>query len=373
MKKKVMIIIPSLRIGGGAERVASSLTKELSERYYIYIITFYDYKSLYPYEGKYYSFKENLHFGRLIFRIFYIYNKIRKISPDIIISFLDYTSIFTIFTKILFHIKIPLIISVRSNPNLRYKGKLSYYKFLIKLLYPLKIINAVVPVTKEIKTILMKNFNIDKNKIYPIYNGTEIEKIKQKAKDKIEDNKNIFCNKQLIKFITVGTLKDVKAYDYLIIVFSSVIKIIPNSKLIIIGEGPLRNKLENLIEKYSLKNDVYLIGKKKNPFKYLARSDIFVLTSKYEGFPNVIIEAMACNLPIISTNCKTGPKEILGNGKFGILVNPLDFEELKKKMIFLAQDKSSREYFSKKSLDRVKAFDFTKISDDWINLIESYL
>jgi len=372
MKKKILFLIPTLRIGGGAERVLSSITKKLSEKYEIHILTIFHFNNLYPFKGKYYSLKENLYFGRLILRLFKIYKITRRISPDIIISFLEFTNIWITFVKILFHLKIPLIVSIRSNPNLFYSGSTRYYKFLIKFLYSLKIVNAIIPVTNEIKNILIMDYGITKNKLKTIYNGVDIELIKLLAKEEIIDFKEIFYNNELIKFITIGSLKEVKGHKYLITAFSKVVKEIPNSKLIIIGEGPLRKELEMLIEKLALSNNIILMGRKKNPYKYLSNTNIFILSSITEGFPNVLIEAMGLGLPIISTNCETGPKEILQNGKYGILVKIKNSEDLAKNMIALARNKIALTSFSKKSVQRVKKFQLQKILNNWIELIETY-
>lgn len=372
MKKKILFIIPTLRIGGGAERVVSLLTTNLSEKYEIHIITFFHFKNLYPFKGKYYSLKENLFFGRILFRIFKLYKMIRAISPDIIISFLEFSSTWTSFVKIIFNIKIPLIVSVRSNPNRYNVGSIIYYKFIIKFLYPLKIIDAIIPVSNEIKKILITDYGIDKNKLITIHNGIDIELINQKAKEEIFDYTEIFNNNNSIKFITVGSLSEVKGHKYLIKAFSKVVTEIPNSKLIIIGEGLLRKELEMLIEKESLKDKIILLGLKKNPYKYLSKANIFVLTSLFEGFPNVLIEAMALGLPIISTNCKTGPKEILQNGKNGVLVKTKDSEDLAKKMINLAKDNNTLRKLSKKSLQRIKSFRIQKILKLWLEVIETY-
>ncbi len=372
MKKKILFLIPTLRIGGGAERVLSSITQKLSEKYEIHILTIFHFNNLYPFSGKYYSLKENLHFGRLVFRIFKLYKMIRIISPDIIISFLEFTNTWISFVKLIFNVKIPLIVSVRSNPNLFYSGTTRYYKFLIKFFYSSKIVNAIIPVTNEIKKILIIDYGIDKNKLKTIHNGVDIELIKQLAQGEIIDFKEIFYDNELIKFITIGSLKEVKGHKYLITAFSKVVKNIPNSKLIIIGEGPLRKELELLIKELALSNDIILMGRKKNPYKYLSNTNIFILSSITEGFPNVLIEAMALGLPIISTNCETGPKEILQDGKYGILVKIKDSEDLAKNMITLARNKILLTGFSNKSVQRVRKFQLQKILNDWIELIETY-
>ena len=264
MKKRILILIPTLRIGGGAEKVASSLTLKLSKKYNIFILTFFHFKNLYHFKGTYYSLKENLHFGRLIFRLFNIYKFIKIISPDIIISFMDYTSLWVLLTKYLFSIKIPLIVSIRNNPNLQYMKIKKHYKLLIKKLYPLKRVNSIVAVSKEIREILIREYKIDKQKIITIYNGVDLKRIKNLANKRLPNHEIGFDDLKIIKFINIGSLLEKKGHEYLIKAYSKVINKIPNSKLFILGDGPLRTQLENLINRKQLKNKVVLLGKKNN-------------------------------------------------------------------------------------------------------------
>ena len=104
-----------------------------------------------------------------------------------------------------------------------------------------------------------------------------------------------------------------------------------------------------------MKNDIILLGLKTNPFKYLAKSDIFILSSITEGLGIVILEALACEIPIISTDC-VGPKEILENGHYGLLVKKRDSKELAKKMINLATNKELLIQYSKQSFKRAEFF-----------------
>ena len=111
---------------------------------------------------------------------------------------------------------------------------------------------------------------------------------------------------------------------------SIILKKYINFHLFIIGEGPQRNELERFIRKVNLKEYISLIGKVDNPFTYMARSDLFILSSKSEGLPGVIIQALICNTQVISTDCPHGPREILQNGLYGNLVKVNDHIELAK-------------------------------------------
>jgi glycosyltransferase involved in cell wall biosynthesis len=346
MKKKILIIIPSLEIGGGAERSASILSKKLSETYHISILTFYDFKKSYSYEGEFNSLKLDSKFCKKCFIIFYIYKKIKLISPDLIISFIDHTNLLLIITKMLFLLKIPLIISVRTNVKERYKKQNKIQNFLIKILYKLRAVNKIVTLSNGVKEILIKNYYINKKKIITIYNGINSKEVKSKIKEELNLGIiEIFQNPKIIKFITMGRLIELKGHKSLITAFSKVKKHLPNSRLFIIGDGPLKEEYQSLINDLNLKDHIILLGLVKNPYKYLANSDIFVFSSLFEGFGMAILEAIACGLPVISTDCETGPREILNNGEYGMLVRVDDSDDLAEKMITLAKNEELLSYY----------------------------
>jgi glycosyltransferase involved in cell wall biosynthesis len=372
MRKKILILAPSLMFGGGAEKIASTLSLNLSKKYEISILTFFHFPEIYPFKGKYYTIQEKYSLKGVSLRFLKIHKIIKSIAPDIIITFMNKTSFWIIPYMYIYNNESPLIISVNTNPNFHYRKRV-YGKYLIRFLYPLKKVSTIVPVSKELKRILVNKYRLNRMKIYPIYNGFDIERIQILAKENVRDYNKILNNTRVIKFITIGRLSKEKGHKYLINAFSTVTKEIPNSRLFIIGEGPLRPKLMKLIKDNQLENKVILLGTKKNPYKYLSKADIFVLSSLHEGLPTVLIEALACNLPIISTNCETGPKEILENGKYGILVKVANSSDLADKMISLAKEGQTRENLSKKSIKRVALFEKRNFIDNWINLIDGFL
>ena len=381
MKKKILILIPSLEFGGGAERVVSTIATKLTKNYNISILTFFNFKNHYPFRGKYYSLKENVGKLRKILNFLKVYEFIRpisiykyisSISPDLILSFMEPANFYSILTKIIFRIRIPLIISIRCNPIMQYrKITQRHQNFLIKKLYKLNSVDKIIVMSKDLENILVRDYKLNRSKFKIIYNGIDIDKINDLKLQQILAYKEIFNDESLVRFITLGRLSKGKGLEYLIEAFSKVKDKINNSKLIIIGNGPIKSKLETLIRKFALENDIHLLGLQKNPFKYLKKSDIFILSSEHEGFPNVLLEALACGLPIISTNCETGPKEILGRDQYGLLVNIKDSDDLSKKMLFLAKNPVLLEKYSKKSVQRANSFKIDNVIIDWIKLIES--
>tara|TARA_B000000557_G_C20610446_1_gene373616 strand:- start:257 stop:706 length:450 start_codon:yes stop_codon:yes gene_type:complete len=146
-----------------------------------------------------------------------------------------------------------------------------------------------------------------------------------------------------------------------------------NIKLLIMGYGINKKKIKNYIKLNKLEKIVKLIGFKKNPYPYLKKSEVFILTSKYEGLPNVLLEALTLKKFIISTDCPTGPREILKNGKNGELIKVGDLSGLVKKINFYKKNKS---FGKKKALNgylSLKLYDFNLNCEKYLSIINKVI
>ena len=198
-----------------------------------------------------------------------------------------------------------------------------------------------------------------------IYNPLNTNEILKLSRKKIKFN---FFEKNYLNIINIGRLEDQK--DHLTLL--NAIKLIKNRiklKLLIIGNGSMRNEIHNFIEKNSLKKNVMILNNLHNPFPYLLRSDLFVLSSIYEGLPNVLLEALTLNKFVISTNCSTGPSEILLKGRGGILVPIKDYKSLAESISYYYNNKNNLKkklITAKKNLDR---FDMKKNLNNYLKII----
>ncbi|MEQ9909051.1 glycosyltransferase family 4 protein [Pectobacterium odoriferum] len=171
------------------------------------------------------------------------------------------------------------------------------------------------------------------------------------------------------KIVAVGRLEYQKGFDILINAFSAIEKNIKDGwELDIYGEGSLRGELQNLINAHSLEEIITLKGNVKDLHELYYQYDIFVFSSRFEGFGMVLLEAMSCALPCISFDCPTGPREILNNGKYGLLCDNENEQELKEKLTLFIKDKSLRAFYSAQSLNRSKDYDISHISQKWNSL-----
>lgn len=387
--KNVYFLIGTLS-SGGAERVVSNLTLSLPNRFKSKIVLFSNFEIDYSYKGDLIVLDERKPksvFQKLKYFLLRI-QEINKLKNEkgIFISFLEYPNLLNLITGK----RNTAIISVRNHMSTKHsKGlKAIFWKWTIKYLYPRA--NLIVAVTNEIKNDLIVNFGLPTDLIKVINNPYDLDQIDKLSREPLEEKYNDIFDKPTL--ISVGRLENQKGYFHLIRIFKSLKENNPDAQLVILGEGRLKQQLINLSKNFGISDSVHFLGFKKNPFKYIKRADAFVFTSLYEGFPNALSEAMACGIPVISTDCLSGPREILApdepldkiidynidKNRFGILSpvfskvddhynDELNTEELVylNKLQLLLDNREISTHFSMQSLNRIKDFDSTIIMKQW--------
>ncbi|WP_175640164.1 glycosyltransferase [Metabacillus schmidteae] len=185
------------------------------------------------------------------------------------------------------------------------------YDVLIKLFYSKP--DHLVAISNVMKEDFIENYNLKKD-IDVIYNPHKINDIIERSNEPLNSSeKELFKNKKTL--INVGRLTYAKGHWHLIRVLAELKKSEPNIQLLILGQGEMEEDLKKLSEKLNIQDSIQFLGFQQNPYKFIKHSDAFVMSSLFEGFPNVLIESLACNTPIISTDCKSGPREIIDKDK----------------------------------------------------------
>lgn len=332
MKK---IIIISELVGGGVEKVNKLLAENLNhEKYDILFVSIRD-------VGKYNigSLKSkyiNLNCSKQSRSFFKLLKVFKEFSPDIIITCGSYDTYFSILYSRLIKKSCKSIYvhhSVYSTNLVKKRGiKKIIHHHIPKLINLYNMCDKVVSVSYGAKDDLLKYFQIDKEKITVIYNPIIDDKIKARKKDnKLENN----------SLITIGRIEEEKDQ---ITILKAVKYLLDRGKehyLTILGEGSLKENLMQVSEEMGIQNYVKFLGYKDNIYEELSKSDVFILSSKHESFGNVIIEAMYSEVPVISSDCLYGPREIIKSNEYGILFDVGDYEDLAKKILFLKNvDKS---------------------------------
>lgn len=172
------------------------------------------------------------------------------------------------------------------------------------------------------------------------------------------------------KLITCGRLVNVKGYDYLIEVAKKVFAKYPDWEWHIYGEGPERKYIEDRIQELNLQANVKLIGEVKNIYEKYKDYAAYIMTSRAESFGMVLIEALKSGIPVVSFDCNNGPREIIENGKNGLLITPFNIEEMYENICRLIEDRSLREYLASNSQIGLERFKIDNIYLEWIMLME---
>jgi glycosyltransferase involved in cell wall biosynthesis len=252
----------------------------------------------------------------------------------------------------------------RSNSSPSGWTKSVFKNVIFKIL--LKVPKAVIVNSKSFKKEIDKKFNINSKLIY---NPLNLEEIKLKSNDNFNFN---FFEKTKIKAINVARFTDQKDHLTLLKALKILIDNKINIKLLIIGYGSNKEKMLRFIKNNKLNKKIKILNFKKNSYKYIKKSNLFILTSLYEGLPNVILEAMALKKYIISTDCPTGPREILKRGKYGSLVKLKNEKLLAQKIIEFSKNKNIKNVvdLAYKSLDR---FDYDHNCSKYYRLINKFI
>ena len=310
MKKKIIFIVPSMR-GGGSERVMSIILNYLDRNKFDILLV------LLKKEGQYLEdLKDDINILDLNVSsakksIIKIIKIIKQENPDIVFSTLGYLNILISIIRPILPKKIKFIARESSIVSIQNKQEKypKLFDFLFKHFY--KNFDLIISQSNYMKEDLIQNYNINSKKIKIIYNPVDTNKIDNLANEKVEK----------IELLAVGRLDKNKN-------FKDIIKVLPklNKKLTILGEGQEKENLIQLANKLNV--SVEFLGFQNNPYKYMKNAELLVITSLYEGFPNVVLEANVCELPVIAYNCIGGVRESISNGLNGFLIECRNINDL---------------------------------------------
>jgi glycosyltransferase involved in cell wall biosynthesis len=325
-KEKIAIFLPSLR-GGGAERVMVTLAKEFSMRGHkvdlVLTKAVGPYLELLPDSIRVIDLKARRVFNSLPGLVRYL----RRNRPSAMLSAMGHANIIAIWARMISGVSLRLVVSERNtasvsrNNSTKHRSRLVH--ILCKWFYP--VADVVVAVSQGVADDLVECFKINSDKIKVIYNPVVDPELSERAHEQIQHP--WFDHGEAPVILGAGRLHRQKDFTTLIKAFA-LVRQKQSARLLILGEGEERPSLEGLIRKLGLELHAALPGFVDNPFQYMSQSEVFVLSSAWEGLPGVLIQAMACGAPVVSTDCPSGPIEIFENGKWGRLVPVGDVEAM---------------------------------------------
>lgn len=320
-------------------------------------------KNFYPQK---YSFSP-LNFINFFMELFWLKDKFDDFEPTLVMGADLRCNLLAIFLKILSYKKTKIIATnhIDLGKTISDKSTLPVALLLKKTIsYLYNKADLFVCCSQELSRSSQSDFNLKKD-VITVYNGMKFEKYLPRSANSNNKKKKII--------ITIARLVEQKDHINLIKAFELLQKKYKNVDLWITSDGPLRKQLESYVNDHKFNNKIKFLGWVKDINSYLRKADIFVFSSKREGFAYVLVEAMAQGLPVVSTDTPYGPREVLENGKYGVLVPVNDPVSLEKEMFKLLTDKNKYNYFAKKSLERTRYFSVEKMIKNYKRIILNLL
>ena len=358
INKKIAFLIPCLS-PGGAERVVVTLANKFANKFKVFLIVINKTESVYnihkevniiylqdkytPSTSLIEAIKSNVIYVKKIIKI------AKNNQIDILIGFTTSVNILTVISSIL--LNKPNLISERNNPEVYVPG--TFWRVLRNFWYPFT--NGLIVQTEFIKGFYKNIIHESKIKIIP----NPIDEIMVSLRKDYSERDNVI--------LTVGRLDANKNQRLLIEAFANLN--VGNWKLIIAGDGDLREEYEELTASLGIADKVDFVGNVNKISDFYNKAKIFVFTSQSEGFPNALLEAMSFGLPCISSDCPSGPSEIIKNNESGYLIEVNNREQLEDRLISLINNPKICMEFSAKAIKSTEKFMIQKIYKQWKTLI----
>ncbi|HXG91035.1 MAG TPA: glycosyltransferase family 4 protein [Blastocatellia bacterium] len=292
-------------------------------------------------------------FRNTIKRVRALRHAIRDSRPDVVLSFMDTTNVITILATRAF--RVPVVVSERSDPESNNPGKL--WSLLRQMTYPLA--DALVVQSKGAfdyfsPSVQSRAHIIPNPVLFPVLRNQEAS---------IEIRKPFAA--------AMGRMVRAKGFDLLLRAFAQIKDKHSKWSLAILGDGPLRGEIEMFRDELGLCDRVVMPGRVSNPYEVLSQADLFVMSSRYEGFPNALCEAMASGLAVISTDCPSGPREIIRDEIDGLLVLNQDVTMLANAMDRLMSNETERAMLGARACEVTRRFSLDEVARIWERVLVS--
>jgi glycosyltransferase involved in cell wall biosynthesis len=359
--KEVCFIIPSYN-GGGAERATINIADELSleEQVDVSLIVLDDEGPLKD-EPERVETVEFQH-SRARYSLFDLWSCLNEIQPNAVFSTLQQTNILVYLIDQLTCISWKTICMLQNY----YEKIVSQESFLISYLLTKSLEDAdvVTACSEGAAHNLIENSTVSKDDVRVIYNPIEIDNVQKLSHERVDED--AFHKHPVL--LGCGRLEEQKGFSYFIEALPEIQEVYPDAQIVLLGDGTLREDLEKQAKELHINDSVHFFGFVDNPYKYMRAADVFVLSSLWEGFGNVVVEALACGTPIISTDCPSGPGEILENGTWGTLIPTEDSSAIAESVRSVLQ---GNENFNRNGEKRAEDFRPAKIRNNYARVIDN--
>ena len=320
IKKKILFLSPTLK-GGGAERFLTIILRHVDRRKFASVLGVVSKVASFVYKVPPDIEVVDLKSRRVRYALFKIVRLVRVEKPDIVFCTLGHLNIAVILFRFLMNKKIKFVVRETNIPsiNLQQSSLPRLLPFLYRRLYPK--VGKVICQSNDMSNDLVRSFGLSRNQIVVINNPVDVDEIAMRSN----------CNKVMLlqntfNILAAGKLKYQKGFDLLLRSMAYIRS--DKFHLTILGQGPEENYLKKLARELRLVKIVTFAGFVENPYAFMTEADLFVLSSRFEGFPNVVLEAMACGTSVVAFECPGGINEIIEEGVNGWKVSPEDTRAL---------------------------------------------
>lgn len=364
VETKLAIFLPSL-IGGGAERSMLNLAHGLGERGCAVDLVLARAEGPYLADVRESVRLVDLRASRVLTSLPALVRYLRREQPEALLSALDYANVVALWARRL--AGIPRRVAVNEQNTISRSARNSASRrqrmvpHLVKRFYPWA--DYVIGNSQGVADDLSQVTGLPRERVQILYNPVVTPELREKARAPL--NHPWFEVGQRPVVLAVGRLTKQKDFPTLIRAFAQVRQTQP-ARLLILGEGPDRPALEALVNELGLEDDVALPGFVENPYAYMSRASLYVLSSRWEGLPTVLIEALCCGAPIVATDCPSGPREILADGQHGLLVPVENVTALAQAIAAGLAGKTPRP-----TAESWRPYALETVVDQYINLFES--
>lgn len=361
--------------GGGAQRVIIELLENLDRGRFKPALALFEksgpYLSLVPEDVDLFEISScNAGYKKVIKTRKVLTKIISQVKPDLINSHMLNVNLACLRSLVFSKHKIPIITVEHNNVDINIDKQSNLIskaitKHELPILY--KLASKIITVSGGIKQNLVQQYKINPEKISIVYNPVNINNIKKRLT--ASNTRPLAKHNQGKQIVAAGRLTKQKGFADLITAFSILRRAVV-AKLVILGSGELHTELKDLVKRLGLEDDVSLPGFVDNPWSIINESDLFVMSSYWEGFPMILLEVMACGTPIVSTDCNYGPRELIEHENNGLLVPVGDVAKLSEAMLHVLTDNESAEKFVANSISIINRFDSKVVTKNYEKIFE---
>lgn len=307
----------------------------------------------------------HLNSRRLWYATFHLSSYIKEYKPDVVLSAGWQVNLVSIWSKLVRYRSFRLVVSVRTNITEQSNRTSLWYArvnpMAISLFYPIadSIIVVSQGVLEDLKHISSRSWRM----ATVVYNPVVDERMMMRSQEELY-HPWFQSADDVPVIVAVGRLDAQKNFSLLLRAFRLLSSRV-GARLVIVGDGVERKKLQALGRELEISDRIDFVGFKMNPYPYMRRASLFVLSSDFEGIANVLVEALACGCPVVSTDCPSGPREILEDGKWGRLVPVGDAEELAEAMQRSLEDDHDADHLRRRAMD----FTVEKSVDQYLEVL----